>query len=56
MVWSLVNDNSLENALRYGVAGGSAALLNPGTELCRPDDVHRLASEMIVTPIAHNLR
>ena len=56
MVWSLLNGNSLEIALRYGVAGGSAALLNPGTELCRPDDVHRLASEVTVTPIARNPR
>jgi 6-phosphofructokinase 2 len=56
MVWSLVNGNSLEIALRYGIAGGSAALLNPGTELCRPEDVHRLASEVIVTPIARNPR
>ncbi|WP_291560920.1 1-phosphofructokinase family hexose kinase [Bradyrhizobium sp.] len=56
MVWSLVKGNSLEIALRYGVAGGSAALLNPGTELCRPDDVHRLASQVIVTPIARTTR
>ena len=56
MVWSLVNSDSLESALRYAVAGGSAALLNPGTELCRPEDVHRLASEVIVTPIARNPR
>jgi len=56
MVWSLANNNSLEMALRYGVAGGSAALLNPGTELCRAEDVHRLASEVIVTPIARNHR
>ena len=52
MVWSLVSDGRLDMALRYGVAGGSAALLNPGTELCRVEDVHRLASEVIVTPIA----
>jgi 6-phosphofructokinase 2 len=51
MVWSLVNGNGFDVALRYGVAGGSAALLNPGTELCRPEDVHRLASEVTVTPI-----
>lgn len=54
MVWSLVNDASLDRALRYGVAGGSAALLNPGTELCRPEDIHRLASEVMVTPIPRN--
>ena len=56
MVWSLTNDSSLDTALRYGVAGGSAALLNPGTELCRPEDVHRLACEVIVMPIARNHR
>ena len=55
MVWSLANNNSLEMALRYGVAGGSAALLNPGTELCRAEDVHRLASEVIVTSVEHHL-
>jgi 6-phosphofructokinase 2 len=54
MVWSLMSHGSLDMALRYGVAGGSAALLNPGTELCRPEDVHRLASEVTVTPIARN--
>ncbi len=52
MVWSLVNNGSLETALRYGVAGGSAALLSAGTGLCRPEDVHRLAREVIVKPIA----
>jgi 6-phosphofructokinase 2 len=52
MVWSLANSGSLEMALRYGVAGGSAALLNPGTELCRPEDIHRLASEVVIKPIA----
>ena len=56
MVWSLANNSSLEMALRYGVAAGSAALLNSGTELCRAEDVHRLASEVIVTPIDRNHR
>jgi 6-phosphofructokinase 2 len=56
MVSSLANSDSLETALRYGVAGGSAALLNPGTELCLGEDVHRLASEVIVTPVAGNPR
>jgi 6-phosphofructokinase 2 len=52
MVWSLTKNDSLEQALRYGVAGGSAALLNPGTELCRAEDVHRLAAEVTVGPVA----
>lgn len=51
MVWSLAKDGRLDTALRYGIAGGSAALLNPGTELCHVEDVHRLASEVTVTPV-----
>ena len=56
MIWSLANDSSLDRALRYGVAGGSAALLNPGTELCRPEEVHRLAAEVIVTALDRDYR
>ena len=56
MLWSLVNGNSLEVALRYAVAGGTAALLSPGTELCRAEDVYRLASEVIVMPIDRKSR
>lgn len=54
MIWSLMTDDSLSRALRYGVAGGSAALLNPGTELCRAEDVHRLAAEVAVVPAGNN--
>lgn len=52
MVSSLANGGTLDSALRYGVAGGSAALLNPGTELCLGADVHRLASGVTITAIA----
>ncbi len=51
MVWSLSSDGSLETALRYGVAGGSAALLSPGTDLCRPEHMHRLFADVVVRPI-----
>jgi 6-phosphofructokinase 2 len=51
MVWSLLNHDSLEMALRYGVAAGSAALLKHGTELCLREDVHRLAAEIKVRPV-----
>lgn len=51
MVWSLSSNGSLETALRYAVAGGSAALLSPGTDLCRPADMHRLVAEVTVRPI-----
>jgi len=42
MVFSLANGNSLADAFRLGVAAGSAALVNEGTELCRPADAYRL--------------
>lgn len=42
MAWSLAKGQSVEDAFRYGVAAGSAALLSPGTGLCRRDDVERL--------------
>lgn len=51
MVWSLASNGDLETALRYGVAGGSAALLSPGTDLCRSQDMHRLVAEVTVRPI-----
>ena len=35
----------LADAVRYGIAAGSAALLRPGTELCRREDVERLYRE-----------
>lgn len=52
LVWSLAEGNQLVDALRYGVAAGSAALLNPGTELCKSDDVRRLIPEVIVQSVS----
>ena len=51
MVWSLVSGHGLETAFRYGNAAGSAAVLAPGTELCRPEDVERLYGEVVVQTI-----
>ena len=42
MVWSLAAGHRLDKAFSYGMAAGTAALLSPGTGLCRPDDVDRL--------------
>ena len=50
MLWRLTLGKGLEDAFRYGVAAGSAALLTPGTELCRPDDVERLCREVRPRP------
>jgi len=46
MVWSLACGHPIETAFRYGVAAGSAALLMPGTELCRQEDVERLVNDV----------
>ena len=46
MVWSLACGHAIETAFRYGVAAGSAALLMPGTELCRQEDVERLVNDV----------
>lgn len=43
LVWSLARGDVLETAFRYALAGGAAALLRPGTELCTQADVERLA-------------
>jgi 6-phosphofructokinase 2 len=42
MVWSLAAGGGIVDAFRYGVAAGSAAVLNPGTELCHAGDVMQL--------------
>jgi 6-phosphofructokinase 2 len=48
MVHGLTAGMSLAEASRYGVAAGSAALLNPGTELCHARDVQRLYAQTSV--------
>jgi 6-phosphofructokinase 2 len=46
LVWQLAMGGDLKECFRQAVAAGAAALLNPGTELCRPADVARLATEV----------
>jgi 6-phosphofructokinase 2 len=46
MVRNLAGGSSVVDAFRYGVAAGSAAVLNPGTELCHSEDVARLYNEI----------
>jgi 6-phosphofructokinase 2 len=47
LVWRLALSADLGEAFRQAVAAGAAALLNPGTELCHPADVKRLAEQVI---------
>ncbi|MCQ4347836.1 1-phosphofructokinase family hexose kinase [Pseudomonas stutzeri] len=42
MVLALSRGWSLHEAVRYGIAAGSATIMRPGTELCRAEDVQRL--------------
>ncbi len=47
MVLSLSQGKSIEDAFIYGIAAGSAAVMTPGTELCRKIDTDRLYQGMI---------
>lgn len=50
LVWALSRHEELEQAFRYGMAAGAAALLAPGTALCQAADVERLHREVLITP------
>lgn len=46
IVLALAREESLREALRFGIAASSAAVMTPGTELCRREDVDRLYALM----------
>lgn len=48
MIWQLASGSSLEQAFRYAVAAGSAALLTPGTELCSREDMEWLLPRVVI--------
>jgi 6-phosphofructokinase 2 len=47
IVLSLARGNPLRESVLYGVAAGSAAVMTPGTELCRREDAERLYESII---------
>ncbi len=51
LVFSLAGGAPLTDAFRLAVAAGAAALLNEGTELCRPTDVYRLSQQVRIEQI-----
>ena len=51
LVYSLAQGETLADSFRLAVAAGAAALLNEGTELCRPSDVYRLAGQVRIKEI-----
>jgi 6-phosphofructokinase 2 len=52
MVWALASDLMLEDAFRYGLAAGTAALLARGTELCDVREVSRLLPQVTIQEVA----
>jgi 6-phosphofructokinase 2 len=48
VVWGLAAGLDLDHAFRLGVAAGSSAVLNPGTGLAHPDEIRRLAAQVVV--------
>jgi 6-phosphofructokinase 2 len=48
LTWRLATGADTGESFRQAVAAGAAALLNPGTELCLPGDVNRLAEVVII--------
>lgn len=51
LVLSLAGGKSAAEALRFGIACGTAATLNEGTELCHPDDVQKLLPMVRSVPV-----
>ncbi len=47
LVYSLTKNNNLKEALMYGVACGTAATMNKGTELCKISDVEKIYNSLI---------
>lgn len=46
IVLSLSRGWQIPEAIRYGVASGTAAVMTPGTELCRLEDAERIYAQM----------
>ncbi len=46
IVLSLARGASIQEAARFGVAAGAAAVMTPGSELCRKEDVERIFAGM----------
>ncbi len=47
IVLSLARGNPLRESVLFGVAAGTAAVMTPGTELCRREDAERLYEGMV---------
>jgi 6-phosphofructokinase 2 len=48
IVLALARDMSIDDAIRFGTACGAAAVMMPGTQLCRREDAERLFAQITV--------
>jgi 6-phosphofructokinase 2 len=48
IVMALARGDSLRDAVRYGIAAGTAAVMTPGTQLCRKEDTENIAKRISV--------
>lgn len=48
IVFALAEGRDMRDAVRYGVAAGSAAVMTPGTELCRKEDTDHIYERIAV--------
>ena len=55
IVLALSRGQTLREAITLGVAAGAASVMNPGTELCHPEDVGRLYTEMAAAPMSPSI-
>lgn len=46
IVLGLTRKIDLKEAVMFGIAAGAAAVMTPGTELCRRDDAERIFNQM----------
>lgn len=51
LVYKLEEGESIEEAMRWGAAAGAATCLQPGTQLCRREDVLRLLPDVRVKQV-----
>ncbi|WP_141591277.1 MULTISPECIES: 1-phosphofructokinase family hexose kinase [unclassified Myxococcus] len=54
MTLALARGQSTEDALRWGIASGTAALLTQGTDLCYRADVERLFTQVKAEPVSRS--
>lgn len=50
MLWALSQGRAPEDAFTLGVAAGAAAVITPGTELCRAADINRFYEQLRTSP------